>query len=68
VDFLVRGDAVYLSEINTIPGFTPISLFPTLPAEAGLDFTAVCLRILDLALERHARRSRRRLTAADLPR
>ena len=68
VDFLVRDEQVYVSEINTIPGFTPISLFPTMPSEAGLDFTAVCLRILDLALERHAARARRRLTAADLPR
>ncbi|HYK96459.1 MAG TPA: D-alanine--D-alanine ligase family protein [Candidatus Dormibacteraeota bacterium] len=68
VDFLVRDDGAYLSEINTIPGFTPISLFPTLPAEGGLDFTAVCLRILDLALERHASRVRRHLTPADLPR
>ncbi len=69
VDFLVRDDEIYLSEINTIPGFTPISLFPTMPAEAGLDFTAVCLRILDLALARHtARAARPRLTAADLPR
>ena len=68
VDFLVRGEQVFISEINTIPGFTPISLFPTMPAEAGLDFTAVCLRIIDLALERHELRTRRRLTAADLPR
>ena len=68
VDFLVRDDSIYLSEINTIPGFTPISLFPTMPAEAGLDFTAVCLRILDLALERHAARPAARLTPADLPR
>jgi D-alanine-D-alanine ligase len=68
VDFLVRDDAIFLSEINTIPGFTPISLFPTMPAEAGLDFTAVCLRILDLALERHAARAGRRLTPGDLPR
>jgi D-alanine-D-alanine ligase len=68
VDFLVRDDAIYLSEINTIPGFTPISLFPTMPAEAGLDFTAVCLRILDLALERDAGRAGRRLTPGDLPR
>ena len=60
VDFLVRDEQVFISEINTIPGFTPISLFPTMPAEAGLDFTAVCLRILDLALERHAARARRR--------
>ena len=69
VDFLVRDDQIYLSEINTIPGFTPISLFPTMPAEAGLDFTAVCLTIIDLALARHAARAaRHRLTAADLPR
>jgi D-alanine-D-alanine ligase len=68
VDFLVRDDAIYLSEINTIPGFTPISLFPTLPAEAGLDFTAVCLRILELAIERHATRARPRLRPSDLPR
>ncbi len=68
VDFLVRGEAVYLSEINTIPGFTPISLFPTMPAEGGLDFTAVCRRVLDLAIERHANRAAARLTTADLPR
>jgi D-alanine-D-alanine ligase len=68
VDFLVRDDELYLSEINTIPGFTPISLFPTMPAEAGLDFTAVCLRILELAIERHAARARHRLTTRDLPR
>ena len=68
IDFLVRDDEIYLSEINTIPGFTPISLFPTMPAEAGLDFTAVCLRIVDLALERHAGRARHRLTPGDLPR
>lgn len=68
VDFLVRGDAVYLSEINTIPGFTQISLFPTMPAEGGLDFTAVCRRILDLAIARHLNRAAARLTRADLPR
>jgi D-alanine-D-alanine ligase len=68
VDFLVRDDDIYLSEINTIPGFTSISLFPTMPAEGGLDFAAVCLRILDLALERHAGRVRLRLTPGDLPR
>jgi D-alanine-D-alanine ligase len=68
VDFLVREEAIYLSEINTIPGFTPISLFPTLPAEAGLDFRAVCLRVIDLAIERHAARPATRLRPEDLPR
>jgi D-alanine-D-alanine ligase len=68
VDFLLAGDVLVLSEINTIPGFTPISLFPTMPAEGGYTFAAVCDRVVDLALERHAARVRRRLTTADLPR
>jgi D-alanine-D-alanine ligase len=68
VDFLVRDEAIYLSEINTIPGFTPISLFPTLPAEGGLEFQAVCLRVIDLAIERHAARPAVRLRPEDLPR
>jgi len=68
VDFLVRGDDVFLSEINTIPGFTPISLFPTMPAEAGLSFADVCLRVVDLAIERHAGRVAAGLATTDLPR
>lgn len=68
VDFLMAGEAIFLSEINTIPGFTPISLFPTMPAEAAYTFGAVCTRIVELALERHAARAGRRLVPADLPR
>jgi D-alanine-D-alanine ligase len=68
VDFLMVGDQAYLSEINTIPGFTPISLFPTMPSDAGVDFTAVCRRTIELALERHRERVARRLRPADLPR
>ncbi len=67
-DFLVAGDQVFLSEINTIPGFTPISLFPTMPADGGYRFADVCAKVVDLAIERHAARAGRRLTAADLPR
>jgi D-alanine-D-alanine ligase len=68
IDFLVAGEAIYLSEINTIPGFTPISLFPTMPAEGGYSFEDVCVRIVDLAIERHAGRVDARLGPADLPR
>ena len=68
VDFLMAGDSIFLSEINTIPGFTPISLFPTMPAEAGYTFGSVCDRIVELAVERHAARAGRGLTPADLPR
>jgi D-alanine-D-alanine ligase len=68
IDFLLAGEELVVSEINTIPGFTPISLFPTLPAAAGYDFAAVCRRVVDLALERDAARIRHRLHPADLPR
>jgi D-alanine-D-alanine ligase len=68
IDFLLAGEELVVSEVNTIPGFTPISLFPTLPAAAGYDFAAVCRRVVDLALERDAARIRHRLTTADLPR
>jgi D-alanine-D-alanine ligase len=68
VDFLLVGERIVLSEINTIPGFTPISLFPTMPSEGGYSFTDVCIRIVDIAVERQAARAGRRLTPADLPR
>jgi len=68
IDFLLAGDRLVLSEVNTIPGFTPISLFPTMPAEGGYTFEDVCERIVALAIERHAARVRRHLSADDLPR
>jgi D-alanine-D-alanine ligase len=64
----MAGDRIVVSEINTIPGFTPISLFPTMPSEAGYSFTDVCLRVVELGLERHAQRPTSRLTPGDLPR
>jgi D-alanine-D-alanine ligase len=67
VDFLVHDGRVYLSELNTMPGFTPISLFPVLCAEGGYDFAGVCVRIVELALERAERRPDTRVTRADLP-
>ena len=68
VDFLMAGESIFLSEINTIPGFTPISLFPTLPADGGYTFGSVCSRLVELAIERHSARAGRGLTPADLPR
>lgn len=68
IDFLVAGERIVVSEINTIPGFTPISLFPTMPAEAGYTFADVCRRIVELAVERHAARPTPHLRPSDLPR
>ena len=67
VDFLMHGGRIYLSEINTIPGFTPISLFPVLCRQGGYDFGGICAHIVELAIARAARRPSRRLERADLP-
>jgi D-alanine-D-alanine ligase len=52
IDFLVPadGEPVFL-EANTLPGFTPRSLFPLAAATAGLDFRSLCLELVRLALE-----------------
>jgi D-alanine-D-alanine ligase len=68
IDFLLRGDDIFLSEINTIPGFTPISLFPTMPAAGGYSFGDVCEKVLALAVERHEARVGATLGPDDLPR
>ena len=68
VDMLLSADGIpFISEINTIPGFTPISLFPRMTAQGGYDFADTCERIVELALERAAGRPARHLSAMDLP-
>jgi D-alanine-D-alanine ligase len=49
VDFFVRGDDVLLSEINTIPGFTDISMYPKLMEAAGIPYPELLTRIIELA-------------------
>ncbi len=58
VDFFVRrGDgAVLLNEINTIPGFTAISMYPKLWEASGLSYAALVARLIELALARQADR------------
>ncbi|MGH3443143.1 MAG: D-alanine--D-alanine ligase family protein [Nitriliruptorales bacterium] len=51
IDFFIRDDAVLLNEINTIPGFTPNSMFPRLWEAEGVPYPALVDRLLDLALE-----------------
>jgi D-alanine-D-alanine ligase len=68
VDLLLSSDgALFISEINTIPGFTTISLFPRMTALGGYDFADTCERIVELALERAALRPPRGLAPDDLP-
>lgn len=68
VDMLLSSDGIpYISEINTLPGFTPISLFPRMTAMGGYDFASTCERIVELALERAASRPTHELRPDDLP-
>lgn len=57
--FLLPDGTVYLEEINTIPGFTPISMFPRLWELGGLTYSQLISRLVDLALERHEEKRRR---------
>jgi D-alanine-D-alanine ligase len=63
VDFLlerqpVLGDGLFLSEINTIPGFTQISMYPKLWEASGLPYPALIDRLIELAIERKVDRDR----------
>jgi D-alanine-D-alanine ligase len=52
VDFFVEGDRVLVNELNTLPGFTPTSVYASLWAASGMAFGPLCDRLLELALER----------------
>lgn len=59
VDFFVTADEqVIANEVNTIPGFTSISMYPKLWEATGLAYRDLLTRILELAFERHSRRAR----------
>ena len=55
VDFFVREDgSVLVNEVNTMPGFTPVSMFPRMWAAAGVDYPALVDRLLRTALQRRS--------------
>ena len=62
VDFLLdrATGKILVNEINTIPGFTSISMFPKLWAASGVPYAELLARLVSLALERHAERARLR--------
>ena len=54
VDFFVTPDLdVYLNEINTMPGFTPTSMFPRMWAASGLEYPKLVNRLIRTAVQRH---------------
>jgi D-alanine-D-alanine ligase len=60
VDFFVDKDSnrVYLNELNTLPGFTAISMYPKLWEASGLPYARLVDRLIELAMERKADRDR----------
>jgi D-alanine-D-alanine ligase len=58
VDFLLdRADeTLYLNEVNTMPGFTPISMYAKMWEASGLSYSALLDRLIELAIERHTER------------
>jgi len=64
VDLFVARDfsRIYVNELNTIPGFTAISMYPQLWEASGLPYPELLDRLIELALERHADKSRSQIT------
>ncbi|MDR3728073.1 MAG: D-alanine--D-alanine ligase [Terracidiphilus sp.] len=61
VDFLMEPDGkrrIYLNEVNTLPGFTRISMYPKLWEASGVKYRELITRLIELALERHAEKTR----------
>lgn len=54
--FLLEDDTIIVNEINTIPGFTSISMYPKLWEASGLPYRTLVTRLLDIAEQRHQRR------------
>jgi D-alanine-D-alanine ligase len=62
VDFLLAGDSgvMYLNEVNTIPGFTTISMYSKMWEASGLSYSKLIEKLIALALERHNEKQQRR--------
>ncbi len=61
VDFLMEPEGkrrIYLNEVNTLPGFTSISMYPKLWEASGIGYRDLITRLIELALERQAEKSR----------
>jgi D-alanine-D-alanine ligase len=63
VDFLLSPDTIFVNEVNTIPGFTTISMYAKLWAATGVEYPALLDRLIALALERHAEKQLLRTSA-----
>jgi D-alanine-D-alanine ligase len=64
VDFLMdpRTEKIYINEINTLPGFTSISMYPKLWDASGIPYTELIDRLINLGMERHAEKKQNQYT------
>ena len=64
VDFFVsrKENKIYLSEINTIPGFTSVSMYPRLWEASGITYSELIDRLIQLALERHQDKNQNKIS------
>jgi D-alanine-D-alanine ligase len=53
---MVRGNEIFVLETNTIPGMTPTSLFPQAAQAAGISFSQLLDRLIELGIQAHHRR------------
>jgi len=63
VDFLMEPDGkrrIYINEVNTLPGFTQISMYPKLWEASGIKYSDLITRLIELALERQKEKERNR--------
>jgi D-alanine-D-alanine ligase len=61
VDFLMEPGGkrrIFVNEVNTLPGFTQISMYPKLWEATGVPYKELITRLIGLALERHAEKNR----------
>ncbi|GAB2562734.1 D-alanine--D-alanine ligase [Gracilibacillus alcaliphilus] len=60
--FLTEDGRILINEVNTMPGFTPVSMFPLLWKHSGLDYPALINKLVELALEKHEEKMNIRYT------
>lgn len=63
IDFFIEKDTnhIYINEVNTIPGFTPISMFPKLMETAGYSYNQLIDYLLELAMQKYSEKEKRTL-------
>ena len=67
VDFFVDGEPVLVNELNTMPGFTPTSVYAKLMAASGIDYPELLDRLCRLGIERYEQSRGRRRSLDLLP-